>query len=72
MFVTTDKDIAERLPFRIYVGSFEPCCSQSHRIRKALAWRRLKRMEAEAQVRLNVEAAGQGRDKTVCGEGAGE
>ena len=64
VFVATDKDIAERLPFRIYVGSIEPCCSHGHRIRKALAWRRLKRIKAEAQERLNAEESGQGRAGT--------
>ena len=43
VFVTTDKDIADGLPFRIHAGSFESCCSHGHRIRKALAWHRAKR-----------------------------
>ena len=72
VFVTTDRDIADGLPFRIYVGSFESCCSHGHRIRKALAWRRLKRIEAEAQERLKAEAAGEGKDETVSGDGPGQ
>jgi len=44
VFVTTDKDLANHLPWRILVGSMESCCSHGHRIRKALAWHRAKRM----------------------------
>jgi hypothetical protein len=48
VFVTTDKDIADGLPFRIYAGSVECCCSHGHRIRKALAWHRAKRRGNQA------------------------
>lgn len=44
VFVTTDKDLANDLPWRILVGAIESCCSHGHRIRKALAWHRAKRM----------------------------
>ena len=44
VFVTADKEIADGLPFPIYFGSVECCCSHGHRIRKALAWRRAQRM----------------------------
>jgi hypothetical protein len=47
-FVTTDKDIADHLPLRICLGSFECCCSHGHRVRNGLAWARAKRMENQA------------------------
>jgi len=44
VFVTTDKDIAGYLPLPIVIGAHESCCSHGHRIRKAIAWHRAKRM----------------------------